>query len=218
MKLIALAAKLAVLAAVLYGLHLVSLLNQRSVTAWTTQRHEDVGKPVAAGRGVPFAPEQRSATAPPSCADQTWPKITPACITGQAQPVRPAPSAAPVQAASVTTPAAPAADIGEAMPSPEPATAAKRQVADPAHTGSLPAVAHERLGRNAHARKMSSTPRETRRAVRLRDRRYAAPGVRTARWAASPRPPAFFAPRRPSRLAAMPWTNSNQNWRDGRPE
>jgi hypothetical protein len=183
MKWIALlAAKLAVFAAVLYGLHALSQLNHRSMTAWTTQRHEDVGKPVARGLGVPFTSEQRSvAVPPPSCADQTWPKITPNCITGHAQSVRPAP-VAPVATAAVASIArdAPAPD----MPSPIPG-----ELAEPAHTGSLPTVASDAVRRPVQARQVSST-RESGRTARLRNRR-AAPPARAARWAAAPQP-SFF--------------------------
>jgi hypothetical protein len=212
MKWIALlAAKLAVFAAVLYGLHALSQLNHRSVTAWTTQRHEDVGKPVARGRGVPFASEQRPVTAPRSCADQTWPKITPECITGQAQAARPAP-VAPVQAA-------PDSGLPPDAPAAAPAALATAEPPDPPHTGSLPTAASEAIRKPAQARQASAAPpRESPRTARLRNRRLAAPPARVARWAAAPRPSFFYAQRRSPRMASMPWTNSNQNWRDGRPE
>ena len=208
MKWIALlAAKLAVFALIGYGLYVVSQLNRRSVTAWTTDSPDDVGKPVSRGRSVSFTSEPRRAASEPSCAAQTWPNITSACITGHVQPARPAPAAntAPAAAAPVTPPAALAAR-------------AQSEPAEPAHTGSLPTVASDRLDRAAPGRKIASTSREGGRTARIRNRAHAPPAARPIRWASRPRPLPFYAQRRPSRVASAPWSNPNQYWRDGRPE
>jgi hypothetical protein len=86
-----LAAKLAVFAAVGYGLYFASQYSDgRSVAKWTTAVAPAV--PEKEARGAPVRAvahsEQRTKAQPGSCASQTWPIITSECITGTAEPVK----------------------------------------------------------------------------------------------------------------------------------
>ena len=85
------AAKLAVFAAVGYGLYFASQYSDgRSVAKWTTAVAPAV--PEKEARGAPVRAvahsEQRTKAQPGSCASQTWPIITSECITGTAEPVK----------------------------------------------------------------------------------------------------------------------------------
>jgi hypothetical protein len=128
-----LAAKLAVFAAVGYGLYFASHYSDgRSVSKWTAPvapalpEKEAHPAPV---RAVAHS-EQRTRAQPGSCASQTWPNITPECITGTAEPVK-------VTERSVPNAEAPSSILLKP-------TKALDILLDPESTGSLPAGASTR--------------------------------------------------------------------------
>jgi hypothetical protein len=86
-----LAANLAVLAAAGYGLYFASQYSDgRSESKWTTAEAPAIPQKEARPAPVLAAAhsEQRTRAQPGSCASQTWPNITPECITGTAEPVK----------------------------------------------------------------------------------------------------------------------------------
>jgi hypothetical protein len=93
------AAKLAVVAAALAGLYVAShYSNDRSVSNWTTSATSSEPKESHSSEParVTSSSKQRLMAQPGSCESQTWPNISPECITGQAEPAKVAERPAPV--------------------------------------------------------------------------------------------------------------------------
>ena len=123
-----LAAKLAVIAAAGAGLYVAyQYTDVKGVPNWTTSAASSDSKAIGNEPARASSSERRLMAEPGSCASQTWPNISPECITGQAEPtkVTERPTIAPEQPSSILLP--PTKLLGA--------------VPDPEVTGSLPATA-----------------------------------------------------------------------------
>jgi len=123
-----LAAKLAVIAAAGAGLYVAyQYTDVKGVSNWTTSAASSDSKAIGNEPARASSSQQRLMAEPGSCGSQTWPKISPECITGQAEPAKVAerPTIVPEQPSSTLLP--PTKLLGA--------------VSDPEVTASLPASA-----------------------------------------------------------------------------
>jgi hypothetical protein len=185
-SIIALIAKLAVVAAVGYALYAVSKLNQRTATEWTGSSNSTVGmsKSASRERSASLPSEERRATGEPGCVEQTWPNIAPECIGGRDDPA--GRDLALIAARAQTS-------------------AGKSEAIDPTQTGSLPGVIKSPPDKKIGARKASRATREARRRTASRTHRYATRSSRAVQWAARPRRAVIYAERYRRRTAYAPW-------------
>ena len=123
-----LAAKLAVVAAAGAGLYVAyQYTDVKGVSNWTTSAASSDSKAIGNEPARASSSQQRLMAEPGSCGSQTWPNISPECITGQAEPAKVAerPTIVPEQPSSTLLP--PTKLLGA--------------VSDPEVTASLPASA-----------------------------------------------------------------------------
>jgi len=123
-----LAAKLVVIAAAGAGLYVAyQYTDVKGVSNWTTSAASSDSKAIGNEPARASSSKQRLMAEPGSCGSQTWPNISPECITGQAEPAKVAerPTIVPEQPSSTLLP--PTKLLGA--------------VPDPEVTGSLPASA-----------------------------------------------------------------------------
>jgi hypothetical protein len=188
-------AKLAAVAAIGYALYTAAHLNEhRSGSGWTATSQGVSATKVASRGSASSAAEQQRAGREASCATQTWPNIAAECITGRAQP----PGRETAPAATALSPITP--DRG----------AARSELMEPAHTGSLAAVANEARVDNAEA---APARREARRRVKSRARQHASRPARS-RWTARAQRPVYGHGY--SRKMYASWWSPFQAWRDER--
>jgi hypothetical protein len=84
-----LAAKLAVIAAAGAGLYVAyQYTDVKGVPNWTTSAASSDSKAIGNEPARASSSERRLMAEPGSCASQTWPNISPECITGQAEPTK----------------------------------------------------------------------------------------------------------------------------------
>jgi hypothetical protein len=171
-RLVSLAAKLALMAAAGAGLYLSSdYSNDRTVSSWTTSAGRSPEATMSEPLRATSSSQRRLMAESGSCESQTWPNISPGCITGQAEPAKVAerPAVVPEQPSSILL-----------RPTKLPETLPDSEV-----TGSV--AASEQLtirGRERPAEVVSRKPRErpvTAKATRLQSEQRARAEQKTAR-------------------------------------
>jgi len=151
-------AKLVVASIAAYALYAAAQsIERRTLSSWNSvSRIENVIKPIAGGRSSSsvLRAEQRGAVSASGCADQTWPNISPDCITGRVEPLRQ--DVMPIDT-----------DITSSTLL-RPTRVPNSELIDPSNAGLLPIVAHAAAPALSRDPRASSATHEKRHAIKPR--------------------------------------------------